>query len=37
MDFPRHRNILKQFTSKSDSNQLMTEENINRSKLYMQR
>ncbi|XP_065081052.1 solute carrier family 12 member 9 isoform X2 [Ochlerotatus camptorhynchus] len=37
MDFPRHRSILKQFTSKSDSNQVMTEENINRSKLYMQR
>ncbi|XP_058815021.1 solute carrier family 12 member 9 isoform X2 [Topomyia yanbarensis] len=37
MDFPRHRSILKQFTSKSDSNQMMTEENINRSKLYMQR
>ncbi|XP_053693101.1 solute carrier family 12 member 9 [Sabethes cyaneus] len=37
MDFPRHRNILKQFTSKSDDHQTMTEENINRSKLYMQR
>ncbi|XP_058450902.1 solute carrier family 12 member 9 [Malaya genurostris] len=37
MDFPRHRSILRQFTSKSDSNQIMTEENINRSKLYMQR
>nr|XP_029732627.1 solute carrier family 12 member 9-like isoform X3 [Aedes albopictus] len=37
MDVSRHRNILKQFTSQSDSNQVMTEENVNRSKLYMQR
>lgn len=37
IDFSQHRNILKQFTSESDSNQVMTEENINRSKLYMQR
>ncbi|KXJ70879.1 hypothetical protein RP20_CCG022232 [Aedes albopictus] len=30
MDVSRHRNILKQFTSQSDSNQVMTEENVNR-------
>uniref|UniRef100_A0A2M4A833 Solute carrier family 12 member 9 n=1 Tax=Anopheles triannulatus TaxID=58253 RepID=A0A2M4A833_9DIPT len=37
IDFAKHRNILKQFTGKTDSNQVMAEENINRSKLYMQR
>ncbi|XP_055597931.1 solute carrier family 12 member 9 isoform X2 [Uranotaenia lowii] len=37
IDFPKHRAILKQFTSNSDSNKVMTEESINRSKLYMQR
>ncbi|XP_052864706.1 solute carrier family 12 member 9 [Anopheles cruzii] len=37
IDFVKYRSILKPFTGKSSSNRAMTEENINRSKLYMQR
>lgn len=38
-DFMRHRNVLKQFTKSLDDvhDEIVSEENINRSKLYMQR
>ncbi|XP_004521821.1 solute carrier family 12 member 9 [Ceratitis capitata] len=37
-DFTTHSRILKQFTSHADEdNEVITEENLNRSKLYMQR
>lgn len=36
-EFIQQSSVLKQFTKNSDDNQNITEENINRSKLYMQR
>uniref|UniRef100_U5ENZ6 Solute carrier family 12 member 9 n=1 Tax=Corethrella appendiculata TaxID=1370023 RepID=U5ENZ6_9DIPT len=37
IDFTKHSGVLKQFTRNADGSHLLTEENVNRSKLYMQR